>query len=85
MSLKRDPEAAAYIDMSPSWLQHSRVTGTGPKYLKIGNAVRYRTEDLDEWLAQQARTRVWEFDNNDTFEPIGAAADRLAGKLRGRS
>jgi predicted DNA-binding transcriptional regulator AlpA len=60
--LLRDQEAAAHIGKSPSWLQHSRTTGDGPPYLKIGHSVRYRSEDLDEWLARQIRTRVWDFE-----------------------
>jgi predicted DNA-binding transcriptional regulator AlpA len=65
--LLRDPEAAAYVGKSPSWLQHSRQTGDGPPYLKIGTSVRYRSEDLDAWLQSQVRRKVWQFD-------VGAAS-----------
>jgi hypothetical protein len=37
-------------------------------------------------FADLARTRVWEFDDKDTFEPVGDVADRVVDKLsRGRS
>ena len=51
-----DEETARYIGMSESFLRQSRMNGdrhnrtSGPKYLKIGRAVRYLKEDLDAWL-----------------------------------
>jgi predicted DNA-binding transcriptional regulator AlpA len=83
--LRTEQEVAKKIKKSMSWLQHVRQTGEGPPYLKIGSSVRYRDEDVDAWLAGLTRTKVWEFDSNDTFEPIGDAADRVVDKLRGRS
>ena len=62
MPLLKSEEVAAKIDKSISWLNHARQAGTGPRYLKIGHQVRYRPEDVDAWLEQQARTRIWEFD-----------------------
>ncbi len=53
-----DEETARYIGMSESFLRQSRMNGDrhnrtpGPKYLKIGRAVRYLKEDLDIWLEQ---------------------------------
>jgi predicted DNA-binding transcriptional regulator AlpA len=52
----RDPEAAHYIGMSESFLRQSRMDGIrenrtpGPPFVKIGRAVRYLVEDLDDWL-----------------------------------
>ena len=43
--------AAAHVGLSKSTLEKLRVFGGGPKYLKLGKAVRYRIEDLDAWLA----------------------------------
>ena len=39
-------EAADFIGKSISWLNKSRMSGTGPVYLKIGGAVRYERSDL---------------------------------------
>jgi hypothetical protein len=84
--LRTEQEIAEKIRKSLSWLQHMRQTGGGPPYLKIGHAVRYRDEDVDAWLAGLERNRVWEFDNNDGFEPIGDAGTRVIDRLsRGRS
>ena len=61
----KNHEAAAYIGKSPSWLHKSRMTGTGPVYLKIGGAVRYTREDLDAWLAGTRRTGIYEHCNDN--------------------
>jgi len=85
--LRTEKEIAVRIRKSLSWLQHMRQTGEGPPYLKLGNSVRYEDEEVDAWLARKKRTRVWAFDQkqDDTFEPIGNAADRVVDKLRRRS
>lgn len=57
----KEIEAANYICMSRSFLAQDRAYGTlgnrtpGPKYVKIGRAIRYLKEDLDTWLDQQRR------------------------------
>ncbi len=58
-------EAAVHIGKSASWLNKSRMTGTGPAYLKIGGAVRYTVPDLNDWLAQQRRTAIYDFANDN--------------------
>src|SRR5262249_14404407 len=39
--------AAAYLTCSKSYLEKVRLTGGGPRFIKIGKAVRYRFADLD--------------------------------------
>lgn len=56
-------EAAAYISKSASWLHKTRMNGSGPVYLKIGGAVRYRVKDLDAWLDKTARVGVYDHCN----------------------
>ena len=58
-------KAARWVDKSESWLNQARGKGTGPKYLKIGGNVRYRPKDLDAYLEQQYRTRVYDFDGEE--------------------
>ena len=43
-------EAAGYIRLAKTTLNKMRVAGTGPRYLKMGKAVRYRRSDLDDWI-----------------------------------
>ena len=51
-----EQETAEYIGMSRSFLRQSRMEGNrdnrtpAPKFIKIGRAVRYLREDLDNWL-----------------------------------
>ena len=43
-------EAADYVRLKKPTLERFRVTGGGPKFCKLGGAVRYRRPDLDAWL-----------------------------------
>lgn len=44
-------QAAQYCSVSPSYLAKLRLSGKGPKYIRIGRkAVIYDIHDLDEWL-----------------------------------
>lgn len=46
-------DEAAYCDwinIKSSTARKQRVTGTGPKFLKIGRSVRYRKGDVLDWL-----------------------------------
>jgi hypothetical protein len=58
-------EAAAHIGKSESWLNKSRMSGCGPVYMKNGGTVRYSSKDLDEWLAGNRRTAVYDFANDN--------------------
>jgi|GEM_PF-2869379 len=45
----REKEAAAYLGLSVKTLQAWRFYCKGPKYLKVGRAVRYPVEYLDQF------------------------------------
>ena len=55
--LLTDPEAAAYLGMSISFLRQGRMEGRranrspGPPFIRMGKAIRYDIQDLDAWLA----------------------------------
>jgi predicted DNA-binding transcriptional regulator AlpA len=52
----RTPATAEYVGLSDSTLEKFRLTGDGPKFVRIGvRAVGYRIEDLDAWLAERVR------------------------------
>ena len=42
--------AARYLGLAVSTLNKWRCYGTGPKYLKLGRAVRYTKDELDLFL-----------------------------------
>ena len=44
------PEAAQYVRLGKPTIERFRLTGEGPRYAKLGGAVRYRRCDLDAWL-----------------------------------
>jgi len=51
-------EAAEYLRYSAYTLRRSRLDGKlagklGPKFTKVGTAVRYKQGDLDEWLEEE--------------------------------
>jgi hypothetical protein len=41
-------------------LQRMRLEGTGPRFIKVGAAVRYAKEDLDEFLTHHRRSSTSE-------------------------
>lgn len=51
----RTKETAAYIGVSESFLNKSRLTGDGPPHISIGSAVVYDLDLVDEWLAARVR------------------------------
>lgn len=64
---KFDTRAAAnYIGKSASWLNKTRLAGTGPVYLKVGGSVRYLRTDLDAFLSGTRRTAVYDHANDNT-------------------
>ena len=56
--LLKEKEAAIYIGMSPSYLQHDRCDGAiagktpRPAFIRIGRSIRYLKTDLDYWLSR---------------------------------
>jgi len=44
-------EAASYLRLSPRTLERLRVSGTGPKFVRLGHSIRYRQQDLDAHVA----------------------------------
>ena len=54
-----DIEVATRLGVSRFTLRAWRLKGHGPKFLKMGRAVRYRPEDVDEYERQAlVETRV---------------------------
>jgi len=43
-------DAANYLGLSKSLLDKMRMEGRGPRYLKVGNRVFYRANDLAAYL-----------------------------------
>ena len=52
--------ASRHLGLSKSTLEKLRVYGGGPRFLKLGRLVRYRPEDLEEWLSDRLVTSTSE-------------------------
>jgi len=49
-SLLNEKQVAMKLGVSLACTRRWRVTGRGPRYLKLGASVRYRAEDVEAWL-----------------------------------
>ncbi|WP_367142800.1 helix-turn-helix domain-containing protein [Novosphingobium sp.] len=46
----KELDAAEYLSVKPETLTRWRWSGNGPRFYKVGGAVRYKAEDLDAFL-----------------------------------
>lgn len=53
-------EAAALLGVSTRTLERHRVTGTGPRFASLGRLVRYRQQDLADFVDRNLRTSTSE-------------------------
>jgi predicted DNA-binding transcriptional regulator AlpA len=49
-ALLNEKQVAETLGLSLAALRRWRYEGRGPKFLKLGSAVRYRPTDVQEWL-----------------------------------
>ncbi len=52
--------AAERIGLAVKTLENMRTRGDGPKFMKLGRAVRYRLADLDAWMAARVMSSTSE-------------------------
>ena len=48
-----EAQVAEILGKPPRTLRQWRYVGSGPKYLKVGATVRYRSNDVEAWLKAQ--------------------------------
>jgi excisionase family DNA binding protein len=53
-------EAAALLGVSPRTLERLRLTGRGPMFTRLGRMVRYRQQDLADFVDRNLRTSTSE-------------------------
>jgi predicted DNA-binding transcriptional regulator AlpA len=53
-------EVAKLLSVSQSWLAKSRLSGTGPRFVKIGRAVRYAESAVREYIKSRQRNSTSE-------------------------
>jgi predicted DNA-binding transcriptional regulator AlpA len=49
--LLNEHQVAKFLQLSVASVRRWRLFRTGPKYFKIGSAVRYRRDDVETWLS----------------------------------
>lgn len=49
-------DLAKYIGKSTAWCERARWAGDGPKFVKLGRNVRYRADDVLQWIEENAHT-----------------------------
>jgi predicted DNA-binding transcriptional regulator AlpA len=52
-ALLNEHDVARITGLSVASVRRWRLLRQGPKYLKIGSAVRYKPEDISAWLASR--------------------------------
>lgn len=55
--LLTDRDVAGLTGLARSTLAKLRLSGAGPRFVKLGAAVRYRVDDVQTWVAAQPRRR----------------------------
>jgi predicted DNA-binding transcriptional regulator AlpA len=48
-------DVAKLLSVSTSWLAKARLSGNGPRFVKIGRAVRYLESSLKEYIKARMR------------------------------
>lgn len=46
-------EAAEYLRLATTTLEHWRLSGKGPAFVRWGRTIRYKREEIDSWLNSQ--------------------------------
>ncbi|MBO6893969.1 MAG: helix-turn-helix domain-containing protein [Roseibium sp.] len=62
-SLMTEAAAADFLGVSIRTMQAWRVRGGGPRYAKMGKAVRYRPSDLEAFVTERLAASTSEVDS----------------------
>ena len=57
VAMMNEHQVANFLNMSVASMRRWRTFRNGPKFMKIGSAVRYRREDVDAWLSSCSQLR----------------------------
>lgn len=55
--LLTERDVCARVRMSPAYVQALRRKGTGPRFVRVGKAVRYSEQAVADWLASLSPSR----------------------------
>jgi len=68
----RPPKTARYTGYSEATLEKRRAAGLDPPFYKIGRAVFYDLDEIDDWLASGKRQSTWE--ESAVVQSVGESA-----------
>jgi predicted DNA-binding transcriptional regulator AlpA len=54
-NLRTTEEVAETLRVAPVTLKTWRAQGRGPNYIRVGRQVRYRDDDIAQWLDQRTK------------------------------
>jgi predicted DNA-binding transcriptional regulator AlpA len=74
-------EAAKHLKCSESYLAKERGKGTGPEFITLGRAIRYRRSSLEAYTAAQTRTSTSQYRKPDPRQEKRAPARRRKKEL----
>ncbi len=57
-------EAAEFLQLSESWMNKARLSGSGPRFIKMGSCIRYSRQALEEFKRENARGSTSEYDSH---------------------
>ena len=60
-ALLHTSDVAKLLKVSLSWLAKARLSGTGPKYTKLGRAVRYAESAVRDFIKSRQRNSTSEY------------------------
>ncbi len=55
-------EAAEFLQLSESWMNKARISGDGPRFIKMGRSVRYSLHALEEFKRANSRGSTSEYE-----------------------
>jgi predicted DNA-binding transcriptional regulator AlpA len=53
--LMNQRDLASYIGKSTAWCERARWAGEGPRFIKLGRHIRYKSEDVMAWIEENAK------------------------------
>jgi predicted DNA-binding transcriptional regulator AlpA len=58
-------QAARILGLSVRTLERHRIAGTGPRFARLGRLIRYRQNDLTEWVDSKLQNSTSELSKHD--------------------
>lgn len=73
--------AAAYIGMSPSWLNRAKARNEGPVWISLGDKpgspIRYDLRDLDSWMSNRRSLTITAISGDNQPSESNAKPDTI--------